>query len=93
MSGGLGASGGVFQLRRTASRLSKSENTVARGEAMARLIERPPRARDPHLDQAGATLAFWGLLEAAMTASAASAAGPAGEPPAAEPAEPALPGA
>jgi hypothetical protein len=59
------------------------------GEAIARLFDRPPRGHDPHLDQAGATLAFLGLLEEALAAPAArrSAADPVG----ARSTEPALP--
>lgn len=58
-------------------------------EAIGRLLARPPRGHDPHLDQAGATLAFMDLLEQAMAATAARRS-PA-EPVAARPSEPALP--
>lgn len=60
------------------------------GEAIARLAARPPRASEPHLDQAGATLAFLRLLEEAM--ARATVPQPLAEPGGVRPAEPALPG-
>ncbi len=60
------------------------------GEAIARLLARPPRASDPHLDQAGAVLAFQGLLEEAM--ARAPVPQPLAEPAGVRPAEPVLPG-
>jgi glycosyltransferase involved in cell wall biosynthesis len=66
-----------------------SQVAAEMGEAIGRLLARPPRARDPHLDQAGAVLAFTGLLEAAMAPAPAERIEP--EPLPARPAEPVLP--
>lgn len=69
---------------------------AALGEALARLLERPPVAEGPHLDQAGATLALLAELEAAMVARPGAAAaldasiGGRARQPSAEPALPAL---
>lgn len=60
------------------------------GAAVGRLLARPPRSSEPHLDQAGATLAFLGLLEEALAAAPRPAAAADTAAPAAPP-EPALP--
>lgn len=64
---------------------------AALGAALARLLARPPAATEPHLDQAGATLALLAELEAAMAEGRAAAPARAAERARQAPVEPALP--